>query len=153
MNEKLVQPETLPVEEIRLGGILLRFMIDGPSSGRGLSLFEMTVQPAARVPVPHYHENFDETLYGVSATLRMTLDGKTIDLRPGDSLYIPRGAVHGFENPHSEPAKVLIVITPGDRFGAQYFRDLAGVLAAGGPPDPKAFIAVMLRYGLIPAQP
>ncbi|HEX4039344.1 MAG TPA: cupin domain-containing protein [Acidobacteriaceae bacterium] len=152
MNEQPLQAAVLPAEEIRLGGIFLRFMIDSPSTGRGLSLFEMTVQPAARVPIPHHHEGFDETVYGVSATLRMMLNGQKIDLGPGDSLYIPRGAVHGFENPHAEPARVLIVITPGDRFGAQYFRDLAAMLAAGGPPDPQAMIAVMMRYGLIPAR-
>jgi hypothetical protein len=28
-------------------------------------VFEMTVQPNARVPVPHHHENWDETIYGL----------------------------------------------------------------------------------------
>jgi hypothetical protein len=54
--------------------------------------------------------------------------------------------VHGFENPHAQTAKVLVVITPGV-FGAPYFRDLAALLAGGGPPDPKAFAAVMLGMG------
>ncbi len=66
-------------------------------------------------------------------------------------MYIPRGTVHGFENPHAETAKALVVITPGI-FGAPYFREMAAVLAGGGPPDPKAVAAVMLRYGLIPAR-
>jgi len=137
------------LEEIRLGGIFLRFLIDGPSSGASLSMFEMLVELKAKMPVPHYHEAFDEMLYGVTGLLRMTLEGQSIDLGTGNSLYIPRGAVHGFDNPHAETAKVLVVITPGI-FGLPYFRDLETLLAAGGPPDPKAIAAVMLRHGLIP---
>jgi hypothetical protein len=41
---------------------------------------------------------------------------------------------------------MLVVITPGV-FGVPYFRDLSALLAVGGPPDPKAFAAVMLRMG------
>jgi quercetin dioxygenase-like cupin family protein len=82
----------------------------------------------------------------LSGVLRMTFDGKTFEVGAGDSLYIPRGVVHGFENPHAQTAKVLVVITPGV-FGAPYFRDLAALLAGGGPPDPKAFAAVMLGMG------
>jgi quercetin dioxygenase-like cupin family protein len=138
-------------EEIHVGGIFLRFLIDGPSTGASLSMFEMFVEPNGKMPVPHYHEAFDEMLYGLSGVLTMTLEGKAIDLGPGNSLYIPRGAVHGFENPHADMAKVLAVITPGI-FGLPYFRDLEALLAAGGPPDPKAVAAVMLRHGLIPVQ-
>lgn len=151
MSELRVGVDLAPVAEIRLGGIFLRFLIDGPSSGASLTMFEMSVEPGAKVPLPHHHEGFDEMVYGLSGVLRMTLDGKTFDLGAGDSLYIPRGAVHGFENPAADTAKVLVVITPGV-FGLPYFRDMAALIAAGGPPDPKAFAAVMLRYGLIPAR-
>jgi len=37
--------------------------------------------------------------------------------------------------------------------GAQYFRDVAAVLNAGGPPDKAALVAVMKNYGLVLAAP
>ncbi len=114
-------------------------------------MFEMSVEPGAKVPLPHHHQGFDEMGYGLSGLLRMTVGGKTFDIGPGNSMYIPRGTVHGFENPHAETAKALVVITPGV-FGARYFRELAALLAGGGPPDPKAVTAVMLRYELVPAR-
>jgi quercetin dioxygenase-like cupin family protein len=151
MAEKLVGAGTAAVEEIRLGGILLRFLIDGPSSVAPLTMFEISVEPGAKVPLPHHHEGFDETGYGLSGLLRMTVSGKTFDVGPGDSMYIPRGVVHGFENPHADTAKALVVITPGV-FGTPYFREMAALLAGGSPADPKALAAVMLRHGLIPAR-
>jgi len=105
MSETPIDADPTPVEEIRLGGIFLRFPKDGPSSGASLTMFEMTVEPGARMPLPHHHEGFDEMGYGLSGVLRMTLAGKTFDLGAGDSLYIPRGAVHGFENPFAETAE------------------------------------------------
>jgi quercetin dioxygenase-like cupin family protein len=101
------------VEEIRLGGIVLRFLIDGPSSGAPLSMFEMTVATQARVPVPHHHVGFEEVVYGMEGKLRLMRDEETRDLGPGETQFIPRGVVQGFENPFAEAAKGLVVITPG----------------------------------------
>ncbi len=139
------------VEEIRLGGIGLRFLIDGPTNGGGVTMFEMTVAPGAGMPVPHHHVGFDESGYGVSGRLNFTLEGKTIEVGAGDLVWIERGKVHGFMNPFDEPAVVLCTITPG-LLGADYFREIRGLLGGGGPPDPKAMAEVMLRYGLVPVK-
>ena len=139
------------VEEIRLGGIELRFLVVGPTTGAGATMFEMTVAPGAGMPVPHHHVGFDESGYGVSGRLRFMLEGRSIDVGSGDLVWIERGKVHGFTNPFDEPAKVLCTITPGV-LGAEYFREIRGLLG-GGPPDPKAMAEVMLRYGLVPVKP
>ena len=62
------------VEEIRLGGIVLRFLSDGPSSGAPLSMFEMIVATQARVPAPHHHVGFEEVVYGMEGKLRVMRD-------------------------------------------------------------------------------
>jgi uncharacterized cupin superfamily protein len=80
-----------------------------------------------------------------------TVDGDAHEVGPGDSICIRRGQVHGFENRGSADVKFLAIATPGV-FGPGYFRDVAEVLAAGGPPDPAAIAAVMRRHGLTPLQ-
>jgi hypothetical protein len=35
--------------------------------------------------------------------------------------------------------------------GAQLFRDVGDLAAAGGPPDRAKLVAIMARYGLVPA--
>jgi len=69
-------------------------------------------------------------------------------------LCIPRGAVHRFDNPGSEEAKSLCVITPA-AIGPEYFREMLAVLSAatGGPPDKGKMMEVMRRHGLTPAVP
>ena len=141
----------IEVEEIRIGGIGLRFLVDGTVTDAGVTMFEMTVAPGAGMPLPHHHVGFDESGYGVSGRLRFMLEGASIDTGPGDFVWIERGKVHGFTNPFDEPAKVLCTITPG-LLGAEYFREIRELLAGGGPPDPKAMGAVMLKYGLVPVK-
>ena len=85
----------------------------------------------------------------LEGVLRYAVDGCERDLRPGDWMRTPRGSVHRFSNPHREPARALIVMAPD--VGAQYFRDVSAVVAAGGPPDRAKLLAVMARYGLLPA--
>ena len=60
----------------------------------------------------------------------------------------PRGTVHGFSNPFNGLARALIILSPD--IGVQYFRDIAAVVNAGGPPNMAAMMAVMTRYGLVP---
>lgn len=135
-------------ELIRIGGILLDFLQDGAGTSGGLDLFRMTVAPDAKVPAPHYHESWDETVYGLSGALTFRIDGAEVLIEEGASAFIPRGAVHDFRNLSAAPAACLCVLTPGV-LGPQYFRDLAALVAAG-PPDPAEVAAIMRRYGLVP---
>ena len=110
----------------------------------------MTVQANARVPVAHYHREVDEIIYGLSGTLTGRVDGETHEIRAGECLRIPRGAVHYSENVHDETARALIVLNPGS-IGRAYFEQIAEAASGLGKPDPARLKEIMLRYGLVPA--
>jgi quercetin dioxygenase-like cupin family protein len=138
-----VMPET-----IRIGAVELRFLQSKEETGGSLDIFEMTLQPNARMPVPHYHESWDETVYGLAGTSTWQVDGRDIEVVPGRTVFIKRGIVHGFTNRSGEPATCLCVLTPG-MLGPAYFREIAA-LVASGVPDPAKLKETMLRYGLVP---
>ena len=139
----MTQPET-----IIIGQLEVRYLIDGAAHA-GMGVFELTVPAGSNVPPPHSHLYNEECVYVLEGTLRYSVDDVTRDLRPGDWMQTPKGSVYGFSNPHGESARVLIVLTPD--IGAQYFRDVASVVNAGGPPDRTQLLAVVARYGLAPA--
>ncbi|MFC0385876.1 cupin domain-containing protein [Muricoccus vinaceus] len=136
------------METIRIGGLELRFLRTKDETGGGLDLFEMTVHPNARMPVPHYHETWDETIYGLAGITTWTVEGRDIEIGPGQSVFIPRGVVHGFRNATQQPADCLCILTPGV-LGCGYFRELAALLSAGSP-DPARIKETMMRHGLMP---
>ena len=135
---------------IKVGQLGINYIVDGSASA-SIGLFELTVPPGSNVPPPHSHSHNEECVYVLDGTLRYTVGGDTRDLSPGQSMSTPKGVVHAFSNPFTVTARALIVQSPD--IGAQYFRDVAGVVNAGGPPDKAALLAVMSRYGLVPAAP
>ena len=144
-----MQPQEQPV--LNFGKLEIRYLIDGTVTGAGMGMFELTVQPGARVPPAHSHSRNEEIVYVLEGVLRYTVDDETRDLKPGERMYTPRGSVHAFSNPHDKTARALIILTPD--IGAQYFRDIAEAVGAPGGPNPAKMAEVMTRYGLVLARP
>ena len=139
---------------IRVGEVTIDFLVDADDSGGSVTVFECGVPADAKVPVPHSHDGFEETIYGLVGELTFTIDGHDHLIWPGASVCIRRGQIHGFDNRGSAYAKFLAIATPGV-FGPAYFHEIGEVLAdaAGRPPDLVALAEVMRRHGLTPAQP
>ena len=140
-----------PKEIIYVGQIETRFLLDGDDTAGRLCMFEFLVPPGARVPAPHYHEHVDEVIYGLDGILTFMVEGRSVQIGPGDNCFVPRGAVHHFNNAGPEPTRALSVLTPA-LIGPAYFRDIAALLASG-PPDPAQVAEVMRRHGLIVVPP
>ena len=142
-------------ETIRLGPLAVRFLLTGDNSSGSIAAFELIVPAAQRLAAPaHSHDHYEETIYGIEGVLTWTVDGKQIDVGPGQALCIPRGAIHRFDNNGNQDAKALSVITPA-AIGPQYFREAAEVInaAAGGRPDRAKMAEILRRHGLTPAPP
>jgi quercetin dioxygenase-like cupin family protein len=142
-------------EAIRLGPLAVRFLITGENSNGSVAAFELMIPGAQRLEAPaHSHDHYEETICGIDGVSTWTVDGKQIDVGPGQALCIPRGAIHRFDNNRIQDVKALCVITPA-ALGPQYFRECAAVInaAAAGPPDRAKLAEIMHRHGLTPAPP
>jgi quercetin dioxygenase-like cupin family protein len=87
----------------------------------GAAIFVLTVEPDGGPP-PHVHRDADEFFYVLEGEIDVLVGDTYARLRPGMSATLPRNVVHRFDNLTSAPAKVLIVVTPGE--GAAFFDDL-----------------------------
>src|SRR3954463_14345192 len=136
-------------EEIKVGQMAIRFLVEGEQSAGFVAVFEFDVPAGSKVAAAHSHDGYEETIYGLEGSLTWTVEGVASDIGEGQALCIPRGAVHHFDNTGDVDAKALAMVTPGI-LGPDYFREVAAVLdsAAGGPPDFAALGEVMRRHGL-----
>ena len=139
-------------DEIRVGSLAIRFLVENEASAGTVAVFEFDVPAGAKLPIAHSHDAYEETIYGVRGVMTFTIEGTPHDIGPGDAVCIPRGATHRFDNHGDTDATALAIVTPG-ALGPDYFRELAAIVeaAAGSPPDPSDIIAVMRRHGLTPA--
>jgi quercetin dioxygenase-like cupin family protein len=145
---------TMNNDMIRVGALGVRFLVEAADSNGTASVFECYVPANSRMPAPHSHDGFEETICGLEGTTTWTIDGDVVEIGPGEAVCVRRGQIHGFQNNGSVDAKILCIATPGV-FGPAYFRAIGEVLAAsaGGPPDFAAIGDVMSRHGLTPAAP
>ena len=145
---------TASSERIQVGALSVRFLVEAGDSNGSASVFECFVPADSKMPAPHSHDAFEETIYGLEGVTTWTVDGGEKEIQSGDAVCIPRGAVHGFDNRGTEDASFLAISPPGV-MSPDYFREVHEVLAsaAGGPPDMARMVEVMQRHGLTPAPP
>ena len=133
----------------------IRLLLTTDDSNGSASVFEVLVPAGQKLAAPaHKNDAYEEVLYGIEGVLTWTVDGKPIEVGPGQALCIPRGAVHRFDNLGSEDSKQLALITPAI-MGPAYFREAAEVInaAAGGPPDHAKMAEFFKRHGMTVAAP
>jgi quercetin dioxygenase-like cupin family protein len=101
-------------EEIKVGEMAVRFLVEGGQSDGTVAVFEFDVPAGARVPAAHSHDGYGETIYGLEGVLTWTIEGTPTDVGPGEALFVPREAVHRFDNNGEVDASALAIVTPGN---------------------------------------
>jgi hypothetical protein len=79
-------------EIINFGSLELKFLQTKDDTAGSIDMFEMTLQPNARMPIPHYHDSWDETIYGLTGTTTWRVAGNDIDVTPGETVFIKSNA-------------------------------------------------------------
>jgi mannose-6-phosphate isomerase-like protein (cupin superfamily) len=127
-----------------LGGVGVRFMIDGSESGGGFSLVEHPLEPRALAAPMHRHSREDEYSYILEGRVGADLGGEIVVGEVGDLIFKPRGQWHTFWNAGDEPARLLEIISPA---GFEKFFDRLTDLAAKGQLDPPTMAKLAAEYG------
>src|SRR5262245_44545146 len=96
-----------PGEAIQVGEMKVTFLVEAADSKGSVSVFECVVPAASRMPAPHSHDAFEETIYGLEGLTSWTIAGRPVEIAVGQAFCVPRGAVHGFQNTGTEDAKFL----------------------------------------------
>ena len=55
-------------EMIQVGALRVRFLVEAADSNGSVSAFECFVPGDSKMPAPHSHDAFDETIYGLEGT-------------------------------------------------------------------------------------
>jgi quercetin dioxygenase-like cupin family protein len=114
-----------------------------------LGLVEQVVPGGYPGPALHVHPDFDETFYVIEGTLGFRIGDRAHEAGPGTVAFVPRGTVHTFANPTQEPARSLVLVTPGGF--ERYFEELIDLIArAGGLPPEDELRDLGIAHGSLP---
>jgi len=84
---------------------------DGLGDAENLALVRGCLDQGGGHPF-HNHPEMDEIIYVLSGEMRQWLETESRILRAGDTLYIPRGVIHGCRNDNVEKCEFLAILTP-----------------------------------------
>ena len=68
-------------EMIQVGALSVRFLVEAADLNGSASVFECFVPADSKMPVPHSHDSFEETIYGLEGVTTWSVDGRTSDIR------------------------------------------------------------------------
>jgi quercetin dioxygenase-like cupin family protein len=136
-------------DTIRVGEMSVTFLKTRHETEGVLDLFELIIPPFGRLPFPHIHRKYDETIFGVDGTMTWTLRDQVTEVRRGVTLYIPRGTPHFYANRTHTTARILCLQTPGI-MGPEYYLEVAALYRASKHPNVAGIGAIMSRYGVVP---
>ena len=109
----------------KLGGIGIRFLVDGTESGGGFSLVEHPMEPRALAAPMHRHSREDEYSFVLEGRVGADLGGEIVYGEVGDLIFKPKGQWHTFWNAGDAPARILEIISPAGF--ERFFDELVGL--------------------------
>jgi mannose-6-phosphate isomerase-like protein (cupin superfamily) len=93
-------------------GQLVNFRLISEQTAGNFSLVELSSFPGEGVP-SHLHTDREEVFYVLDGTIEFSFESGLERLGPGNLVFVPRGALHGFRNVGSETARLLDLHSPG----------------------------------------
>jgi quercetin dioxygenase-like cupin family protein len=134
-----------PTEGLRLQsgpGRDLVFKVTGEDTGGAFDYFVVEVAPHGGPPL-HVHHRQEESVHVLSGSFKVQIGDESFRLEPGGFAYLPAAVPHAFLNLTDEPARIIVVYTPG---GGHRFYEELGPLTRNGTPDRAAVAALFERY-------
>ncbi len=116
-----VESVTVP----RCRGASIKVLL-GPESGvPNFITREFTLQPGGRIP-RHRHDHIEHEQVILEGSMVIGLNAREVEVRPGDSVFIPAGIDHWYENRGTAAVRFLCVVPRTDDYQTEWLEEPAG---------------------------
>jgi quercetin dioxygenase-like cupin family protein len=106
-----------PVERSR--GATIQVLI-GPDEGAPrFFMRRFTIEPGGRIP-KHRHEDIEHQQVVLEGEMAIGLDDDERVVRAGDTVFIPAGVAHWYENRTASPIRFLCVVPRSDNYQTEW---------------------------------
>lgn len=115
-------------------------------SAWSLSRLDVPADFVSTAPPPHYHTREEESFYVLEGTITFQIGDREIRAPAGSFIKSPRNLIHGFSNPDSVRASLLVIGSPSGI--EDYLVEIYELLSQPGPVDTAKMAAIFEKYGL-----
>ncbi len=106
----------------------IAWLIDRHDGAPNFELRKFTIKPGGRIP-KHYHPDIEHEQYVLAGRYEVGIGEKVHRVKEGDSLYIPAGTIHWYENHGKENAEFLCIVPKVERYDAVYLEEAVAASA------------------------
>lgn len=133
-----------------ISGERITFRKTAADTGGELLAIDLELSPDGHVPRAHVHPVQEERFAIVKGTMRFQKGLKMITARAGDTVVVPPGTVHRFENASNSPAHASVEVRPALRMEELFETAVAlareGRTTASGMPHPLDLALFMREF-------
>ena len=92
----------------------------GPADGApNFITRRFTLAPGGRIP-SHRHDSIEHEQFILAGTMVVGLDNREVDVTEGDSVFIPAGVAHWYENRTDEPVAFLCMVPQSNDYQTEW---------------------------------
>lgn len=102
----------------------IQWLIDRNDGAPNFELRKFRIRPGGSIP-KHYHPDIEHEQYVLAGDYEIGIGEKIHRLRPGDSVFVPAGTVHWYENKGKEDAEFLCIVPKKEDYQAVYLEEEA----------------------------
>jgi quercetin dioxygenase-like cupin family protein len=102
----------------------IAWLIDRHDGAPNFELRKFTIKPGGSIP-KHFHPDIEHEQYVLGGHYEVGLGEKVYKVKAGDSLYIPAGTIHWYENRGKENAEFLCIVPKKEKYEATYLEETA----------------------------
>ncbi len=119
-NQDAVEAITVP----RCRGTTMKVLL-GPESGvPNFITRQFSVDPGGRIPC-HRHDHIEHEQVVFEGSMVIGLDGRETEVRLGDSIFIPAGVDHWYENRGADTVRFMCVVPRTDDYQTVWLEEAA----------------------------
>ena len=103
----------------RAVGTEIEWLVDRSDGAPNFEMRRFTIHAGGSIP-KHYHPDIEHEQYVLKGRYRMGIGDSVHEVKAGDSVYIPPGTPHWYENTGKEDAEFLCIIPRKEKYDSVY---------------------------------
>ena len=100
----------------------IAWLIDRKDGAPNFEMRKFTIKPGGSIP-RHYHPDIEHEQYVLKGRYKIGIGKVVIEVKEGDSIYIPAGTPHWYKNSDKESAEFLCIVPKMKNYNSVYEDD------------------------------
>jgi quercetin dioxygenase-like cupin family protein len=97
----------------------IEWLVDRHDGAPNFEMRKFRVKPGGSIP-RHYHPDIEHEQYVLKGRYKVGIGDEVLEVKRGDSIYIPPGTIHWYENTGEADAEFICIVPKREKYDSVY---------------------------------